>query len=153
MAQADIQKRLTIVEATPEQDEVIATLARRNGLRVDPSAHRAEAGTILLSAMTESGELIGFVSARILLDEAEIFDLCVRETERRLGVGRSLLQNLMERLRAESVSQAFLEVRKSNQAARALYEGLGFSQVGARPRYYKDGEDAVLFRCCLPAAP
>lgn len=161
MTQPDVRERITILDGTVEHDEAIETLAARNGLHVDAARHRTEQGALLLVCLARGpvpldddagAVVIGFVSARALLSEAEIFDLCVRETERRRGVGRALLQSLMTRLLAENVAQVFLEVRKGNQAAQALYEGLGFSRVGERARYYSDGEDAVLFRCCLTAA-
>jgi ribosomal-protein-alanine N-acetyltransferase len=47
---------------------------------------------------------------------------------------------------------AFLEVRPSNAAARALYERAGFRDAGLRARYYQDGEDALVMRCDLGGA-
>lgn len=148
-----MNERVTILDARTEHDDVIAALAASSGLHVDAARHRAEKGAFLLVCLGEGAEVVGFVSARVLLDEAEIFDLCVRETERRRGIGRALLEMLMKRFLSENVAQVFLEVRASNHAAQALYRGLGFSRVGERARYYSDGEDAVLFRCCLTAAP
>lgn len=162
MAQPDVNERITILDGTAEHDEAVETLALQSGLHVDAPKHRGQKGSVLLVCLAREGvpssenaaaSVIGFVSAQALFSDAEIFDLCVRETERRRGVGRALLQSLKERLLVENVAQVFLEVRKSNHAAQALYEGLGFSRVGERARYYSDGEDAVLFRCCLTAAP
>lgn len=162
LAQPDVNEHITILDGTAEQDEAVEKLALSSGLHVHAARHRAQKGALLLVCLSRgrvpfdenaNAEVIGFVSARALFEEAEIFDLCVRETERRRGVGRALVESLMKRLLAENVAQVFLEVRKSNHAAQALYEGLGFSRVFERARYYSDGEDAVLFRCCLAAAP
>lgn len=55
-------------------------------------------------------------------------------------------------LRAGTVAVAMLEVRVSNGAAIALYDQLGFKQVGRRKQYYPDGEDAILMNKDLPGS-
>ena len=58
-----------------------------------------------------------------------------------------LLGELLDSARAKDAAAVFLEVRESNQAARALYEKWAFRESGRRPRYYKDpAEDAILYR-------
>ena len=152
MSAADFLESLQIVEANSVHEWAVAHLAEECGQRVDAAAHRAQSGARLLVCSTSEGEAIGFVSARVLLTEAEIFDLCVRAAERRRGVARALLTRLLSELKAEEVREVFLEVRVSNAAAQGLYRGLGFSCVGNRPHYYADGEDAALFRCCFAPA-
>ena len=76
---------------------------------------------------------------------AEMVDLRVLASERRQGLGRQLLWASLTAL--GDVGAVELEVRSSNAAARALYESLGFSEMGLRPKYYAtpDGrEDAIL---------
>jgi ribosomal-protein-alanine N-acetyltransferase len=123
-------------------------LAEQCGLRIDAAGHRTQPGARLLSCL-EFDQVIGFLSARSLLEEVEIFDLCVADTHRRRGIGTALLRRLFELVSPEGVEEAFLEVRESNHVARSLYTHLGFAQVGRRARYYPNGEDALLFRCCL----
>ncbi len=142
-----------IMDATPDHDESVTALSREASLRVDPAAHRAQDGSILLVCVTGSGTVLGFVSGRILLTEMEVFDLAVASQVRRRGVGSSLLGELLGRAADAGVRDVFLEVRASNAAAHALYLGLGFSRMGTRSRYYSDGEDATLFRCCLTPSP
>lgn len=149
MSAPDVLFGLRIVDATSDHDAAVLLLAKQSGLSVDARAHRAQKGAQLLVCLTTDGEVIGFATARALFSEAEIFDLCVAVAERRRGIGRALLFRLFDRLRDEAVSEVFLEVRASNEAAQALYRQLGFSCVGTRSRYYADGEDATLFRCCL----
>jgi ribosomal-protein-alanine N-acetyltransferase len=81
--------------------------------------------------------------------EAHVLNLCIAEGQRRHGIGRGLLLALLEHARDRGVRDAFLEVRRSNRAAIALYHQLGFECVGTRRGYYQahDGrEDALVYR-------
>jgi [ribosomal protein S18]-alanine N-acetyltransferase len=81
--------------------------------------------------------------------EAHILNLCIAEAWRRHGVGRGLLLALLRHARDRGVRDAFLEVRRTNRAAIALYHSLGFECVGTRRGYYQaqDGrEDALVYR-------
>lgn len=55
-------------------------------------------------------------------------------------------------IRSDTVAIAMLEVRVSNGAAIALYDQLGFKQVGRRKKYYPDGEDAILMNKDIPGS-
>lgn len=89
-------------------------------------------------------ETVGFIVGRQMVDEGEILNLAVRRGFRRQGVGKKLVQELLEVFLREKVVQVFLEVRASNQAAISLYQGLGFRQVGERRGYYRSPEEAAL---------
>ena len=93
----------------------------------------------------EAGEVVGGAVARRAADEVELLWIAVGSGRLRRGVGRRLLSALLG-WADESAACVLLEVRASNGPARALYEQLGFVVLGRRPRYYRDGEDAVLFR-------
>ena len=83
-------------------------------------------------------------------EQADMIDLRVLASERRQGFGRQLLWASLTAL--GDVGAVALEVRSSNVAARALYESLGFSETGLRPKYYAapDGrEDAILMTLTL----
>ena len=96
----------------------------------------------------ENGEIIGFAGAWIVLDEAHVTNIAVREDQRGRGVGRRLTQALMQYAANLGVVYATLEVRRSNDRAQNLYQSLGYEYVGVRKRYYEDnGEDAFLY-CC-----
>ena len=89
----------------------------------------------------------GYVVALDAADEGEILNLAVAETGRRRGLGRALVQAIVDALEARGVRQVFLEVRESNAAARALYAGFGFKDVGRRKGYYRRPvEDAIVLR-------
>ncbi len=81
--------------------------------------------------------------------EAHVLNLCVAEVLRRHGVGRGTLLTLLGHARDRGIRDAFLEVRRSNRAAIALYHEIGFECVGQRRGYYQaqEGrEDALVYR-------
>ena len=92
---------------------------------------------------------LGFVLCRIAADEGEVLTLFVPASERRRGVATALLARLLTELPAAGAASLFLEVAESNGPARGLYRGFGFSEVGRRRRYYKDGSDALVMRKAL----
>jgi [ribosomal protein S18]-alanine N-acetyltransferase len=89
-------------------------------------------------------EPAGFLLARRVCDELHVLAVAVAPARRRRGLGRALLDEALRRAAREGLREVQLEVRAGNAAARVLYAGLGFAEVGRRPRYYRDGEDALL---------
>ena len=90
------------------------------------------------------GEVVGVGSLWLAPDEAHITSLAVAGEARRRGHGRRLVRALVALAGSLGMEAITLEVRASNGAARALYAGCGFEEAGERPRYYPDGEDAVI---------
>ena len=81
----------------------------------------------------------------LMVDEAHITTFAVLPQWRRRGIGGRLMVELMRLARDLGARVVTLEVRLSNQPARALYQRFGFRPVGVRPRYYSDnGEDALI---------
>jgi ribosomal protein S18 acetylase RimI-like enzyme len=95
--------------------------------------------------------VVGFASARQLHDEVHVIRLAVDGAHRRRGIARSLLGELLAWADGTDAVAVVLEVRAGNDAARALYAASGFVADGVRPRYYPDGEDALLLRRERPA--
>ncbi len=91
----------------------------------------------------------GFVLARTIMDESEILTIGVVPQARRLGIGARLLRAVMTEAASMAATTMFLEVATHNGAARALYAGLGFQEVGLRKRYYPNGDDALVMRVAL----
>ena len=94
--------------------------------------------------------VIGYVGMMKVLDEGYISNVAVTERYRRQKIGDMLIDELMNR--AEGLDLAFvtLEVRASNEPAKALYKKHGFEVVGVRKGYYtKPKEDAVLMTVYL----
>jgi len=99
---------------------------------------------------------IGFVLVRDLGNECEILSLGVLPRWRRQGVAQDLLGAAIGETRRRGLPSVVLEVATDNDAAGALYAGLGFVAVGRRPRYYRrpDGRaDALILRLMLETAP
>ena len=93
--------------------------------------------------------LFGFLLASRVLDEVEIRAFAVHPDAQGLGLGRALLRAFLSGERAAGVVRVQLDVRAGNVAARALYRDCGFAVCGERPRYYRDGETAVLMSAAL----
>jgi ribosomal-protein-alanine N-acetyltransferase len=91
----------------------------------------------------------GFVLARVAADEAEILTLAVVPSARRRGLARDMLKAALARAAQSGAAAMLLEVADTNTAARALYAGLGFIQVGLRRGYYAQGMDALVLRLDL----
>ena len=107
-----------------------------------------EFSTVLLAAEPPRGpsgeRLLGFVITWLVHDELHVLNVAVAPEARRRGVARALLAEAEARGRSQGARIATLEVRRSNRPAIELYRSLGYREVGARPRYYADGEDALV---------
>lgn len=92
----------------------------------------------------ENGRVLGYIGSQTVLGETDIMNLAVSREHRRKGIARALLVALMDALKSQGNRCITLEVRQSNLPAQALYEQLGFRQVGLRPNYYRDPKEAAL---------
>jgi len=95
--------------------------------------------------LREGGRVRAYACLWTVDRELKINNIAVHPAARRRGFGRKLLASVLERGRKVGCVQAALEVRPSNDAARAMYESFGFRAVGRRKGYYQDTrEDAIL---------
>lgn len=101
----------------------------------------------------EGGEVVGYASFRRAADEAELLRVAVAPDRRGRGVARHLVQAGLEEIARQGVGRCFLEVRRHNAPARALYRRLGFREVGLRRAYYPDGSDALILSRRLEPTP
>lgn len=93
------------------------------------------------------GKVVGYAVALEAADEGEILNLAVAEDGRRRGLGRALVEAIVDALTERGVQKVYLEVRESNAPARALYARFGFKEVGRRKAYYRRPvEDAMVLR-------
>lgn len=95
----------------------------------------------------QDGHIDGYGVMSVFVDEAHILNLCIRSGARNNGLGRKLLDHLMELARGHRADTVFLEVRPSNYQALRIYQRSGFYEVGSRKNYYpaKYGfEDALI---------
>ena len=98
------------------------------------------------------GEIVAYGVVAMGAGEAHILNLCVRGNLRGRSIGRQMLALLLERSRQAGVESVFLEVRPTNPHAIALYQSVGFVQVGLRKAYYQaEGgrEDALVLKLDL----
>jgi len=94
------------------------------------------------------GRILGYAGAWVVLDECHITNIAVAEECRGQGIGRALLEALIQYMSNLGAAWADLEVRVSNLRAQHLYQQAGFVSVGKRKKYYDDnGEDAFLMVC------
>jgi tRNA threonylcarbamoyl adenosine modification protein YeaZ/ribosomal-protein-alanine acetyltransferase len=92
-----------------------------------------------------SGEIAAYCACWIIFDELHINSLAVDSARRRQGLARRLLEYALADAARQGGRTATLEVRASNAAARALYEGMGYRVEGVRRDYYQDPrEDALI---------
>jgi len=102
-----------------------------------------------LWALLVEEALKAYICFWIVSGEAHLMNIAVHPGRRRKGLGRLLLGRMIEFAKSKMIRVVWLEVRPSNVTARKLYEKMGFTETGRRPRYYTDTkEDAVIM--CLP---
>lgn len=97
--------------------------------------------------LSVDGVMAAFAITQIILDEATLFNIAVDPAFQRRGLGRELLEQVIDEVEKRGVVTLWLEVRASNVAAIALYESLGFNEATIRRNYYPtvDGrEDAII---------
>jgi|GEM_PF-511205 len=99
----------------------------------------------------EGEALLAFAVFQNLVDEAELLFITVQERARRQNIASLLLVHALEQLHAHGCKNVHLEVSAQNVAAQKLYAARGFTTCGRRANYYRDGSDAVLMQCTLPA--
>ncbi|MCA9494387.1 MAG: ribosomal protein S18-alanine N-acetyltransferase [Myxococcales bacterium] len=112
-----------------------------------PWSESALAGSLATPSCTAllAGEpVLGHAVATAVAGEGELLTLAVLPEARRRGIASTLLDALVAWWRTEGVERAYLEVRADNAPALALYERGRWQRTGLRPRYYRDGTDAVL---------
>jgi len=91
------------------------------------------------------GRVVGYAGMWVIMDEAHVTNIAVHPDYRRSGVGRRLLEALIERAADRGCDRMTLEVRKSNHAAQQLYLSFDFVPRGIRRGYYTDtNEDAIV---------
>ncbi|MES2581041.1 MAG: ribosomal protein S18-alanine N-acetyltransferase [Pseudomonadota bacterium] len=97
-------------------------------------------------------KMIGYALLMMVLDEAHLLNLSIAKDQQKQGLGRYLLEHMLQIAKNHKAANMFLEVRPSNISAIALYENMGFCEMAVRRNYYPahDGrEDAVLMGLAL----
>ncbi len=94
--------------------------------------------------LLEGEQLIAVACGWLVVDELHITVVAVDPARQRQGLGRQVLERLLEQAAALGAAHATLEVAASNGAALALYGRCGFSTAGVRRGYYRNGDDALV---------
>ena len=98
----------------------------------------------------EGDRVVGYIGSQTVLPESDMMNVAVHPDFRRRGIAEGLVNALVAELRQAGSESLTLEVRASNAGAIALYEKLGFAQVGLRKNYYRNPkEDARILRKML----
>jgi ribosomal-protein-alanine N-acetyltransferase len=93
---------------------------------------------------THGDRIIGYVFAMWLFEEMHVNKIAVVKSERRRGIARLLMEHCLAFAREHEVVTISLEVRQSNQGAQDFYRSIDFKPAYIRPKYYPDGESAVV---------
>ncbi len=91
----------------------------------------------------EDGEVVGYLLGTLLMDEARILLIAVKDKYRRRGIGSRLVNEYIESVKGRA-SMVRLEVRTSNLAAQTFYYKMGFRFIGMVYNYYRNGDNAYI---------
>ncbi len=100
----------------------------------------------------EGNALYGFCIAQHVFDEVEILSIVVKKALREKGYGHKLLHNIFDIAHSKGATNVFLEVRPTNIPAISFYKKHGFKHIATRRHYYKNGDDALIFKHILQQA-
>lgn len=141
---------MTIRKMGPEHVEQIAKLEKL--CFSDPWSENSIASELcnplsLWLVAEAAGTVVGYVGSQTVMDETDMMNIAVHPDCRRQGIAAALVNALVASLQDMGSHSLTLEVRASNAPARALYDMLGFQQVGLRRNYYHNPkEDALILR-------
>ena len=138
-------QRVNIVTAVPEDMKRLSEIAEVCfpdpwSEKLFTEAYNSPYSEIVL-AKTDSGEIAGYLVLSDSGDEKSVDDIAVLPEYRRAGIARTLLESAHGRYTGQSF---ILEVRESNAPAIALYNSLGYEQVGFRKRYYRNPDEGAV---------
>lgn len=140
----------------PEGDAWSTESFRRLAFAAEETTAQQSAFLALIPAnkkITEGEEqihiLCGFLLLRTVANESEILTLAVHPDHRRHGMAQRLISQALKEAQEHKSIEVFLEVAEDNAAARALYDGFGFSLAGRRPEYYAHGRAGLTLRHVL----
>ena len=93
-----------------------------------------------------NNEIVGFGGIKVVLDSADIMNIVVKKNFRNLGIGTSILNEIIALCLSLNLSSITLEVRKDNKYAISLYENFGFETLGVRKKYYNGIDGFIMER-------
>ena len=98
----------------------------------------------------QDGKVVAYGGMLCVVDQGQITNIAVHPDYRRRGIGRAITGALLKHAMDEKFEEVTLEVRKSNEAAQAMYRSMGFRAIATRPGFYsKPTEDGVIMTAYL----
>ncbi len=88
--------------------------------------------------------IVGFAGIKIILDTAELMNIVTKKSFRANGIGKLMLEYLINMCKKEKIKTLNLEVNSQNTIAINLYKKYNFKEVGLRKKYYNNTYDAIL---------
>ena len=99
----------------------------------------------ILAKNENTNEILGFAGISIIFNEAELMNIVVKKDKRKHGIGKALLEKIINICIENNIEVVKLEVNENNISAKNLYKSCGFIQTGKRERYYNNKDAAILF--------
>ena len=144
---------MTVVRLTENHISAVSEIEKASiGEHCSESALRLLLGDSALGfvALTDDGEVAAYVGMMTVAGEGQITNVATHPDYRRRGYGAAVLDGLLSFAAQNGLNEIYLEVRSSNEAARALYGTRGFECVGERKGFYRfPAEDAVIMKKCI----
>ena len=107
---------------------------------------------VAVDPATARPSVVGYTCRWRVADEVHLLNVAVHSERRGTGLGRHLVESVIDESRAGGARTMFLEVRAGNIVARRLYRRLGFRDLGVRRGYYGPGQDAIVMELRLDAS-
>ena len=98
----------------------------------------------LVAKSKETNEILGFAGISFVLDEAELMNIVTKKNKRGLGIGKALLEKIINICMEKQIKFLKLEVNEKNIPAINLYKSVGVNQTGVREKYYNNCDSAIL---------
>ena len=139
-----------IIEAAINHADCISNLEKdffgKNDISYEEVLLDYKINDYVVYVATFNSECIGYLCASLICDELNIYNLGIKEKYRKQGYGYQLLNFTINSI--QTISNIYVELRKSNLAALNLYKKLGFEIYNERSKYYSmPTEDAILMKC------
>lgn len=99
----------------------------------------------ILAKNENTNEILGFAGISVIFNEAELMNIVVKKDKRKHGIGKALLEKIINICIENNIEVVKLEVNENNISAKNLYKSCGFIQTGKRERYYNNKDAAILF--------
>ncbi|MEZ2390258.1 ribosomal protein S18-alanine N-acetyltransferase [bacterium RCC_150] len=109
----------------------------------------AQADTRRYVVAEVDGQIVAYAGLMCIQPIADVQTIAVVPEFEGKGIGSAILTELILEARRRGAADVLLEVRADNPRAQALYQRFGFEQIHVRPRYYRDGTDALIMRLPL----